>query len=57
MINWNIEKQKRIYDLLLKCMYSEDKDYIQEQLSRIYTIIYGNNIQKTTNIKRLKEIK
>ena len=51
---YNITKQLIIYERLLSAMYSDNADYILEQLSRIYTIIYCNNI-KETGIKWLKE--
>lgn len=41
------KKQLRLLGLLLNAMNSDNADYILEQLSRIYTMIYSNNIAPT----------
>lgn len=41
------KKQIRLFGLLLNAMNSDNADYILEQLSRIYTMIYSNNIVPT----------
>lgn len=53
-IQYNLTKQQILYERLLNAMYSDNADYILEQLSRIYTIIYSNNI-KETGVRWLKE--
>ena len=53
---WSIEKQKRLYELLLCAMHSDNTDYIKEQLSRIYTMIYSNNIDDT-EMRKLEEVR
>lgn len=47
MINWNIKDNTRLYELLLMAMNSDNTDYILEQLSEIYTMIYSNNVGDT----------
>lgn len=54
-MNWNIEKQTRLYELFLSAMYSDNTDYIKEQLSKIYTMIYSNNIDET-EMRKLEEV-
>lgn len=48
------KKQLRLIGLLLNAMNSDNTDYILEQLSRIYTMIYSNNIAPTTEFKELE---
>lgn len=43
-MRWSNEKQLELYDLLLRAKYSDNTDYIQEQLDKIYSIILENNI-------------
>lgn len=52
---WSIEKQMRLYELFLSAIYSDNTDYIKEQLSRIYTMIYSNNID-STEMRKLEEV-
>jgi hypothetical protein len=54
IMKWTIEKQERLYELFLKAINSDNADYIKEQLSRLYTMIYSNNID-TTEMRRLEE--
>ena len=53
-MKWTIEKQERLYELFLKAINSDNADYIKEQLSRLYTMIYSNNID-TTEMRKLEE--
>lgn len=53
-MNWTIEKQERLYELFLKAINSDNTDYIKEQLSRLYTMIYSNNIG-ITEMRKLEE--
>lgn len=46
-MRYDITKQLRIYEFLLLAMNSDNTDYILKQLSRIYTMIYSNNIDGT----------
>ncbi|MCI6457272.1 MAG: hypothetical protein MSA56_06180 [Clostridium sp.] len=55
-MHWNIEKQIRLYELLLCAINSDNTDYIKDQLSRIYTMIYSNNIDDT-EMRKLEEVK
>ena len=48
-MRFNLEKQKRIFNLLLNAMGSDNADYILKQLSEIYTIIFNNNIDNVGN--------
>lgn len=43
-MNYSIEKQCLIYKLLLAAMYSDNTDYIKEQLEKIYNLIIENNL-------------
>ena len=43
-MNWNIEKQLELYELFLSAKFSDNTDYIQEQLNKMYSIILENNI-------------
>lgn len=51
----DVRKQKYIFAFLLDAMNSDNADYILDKLSRIYTIIYCNNIKDNVGIKWLKE--
>ena len=55
-MNWSIEKQKRLYELLLCAINSDNVDYILDKLSEIYTMIYDNNVDDT-KARKLKEVK
>ncbi len=43
-MEWNIEKQMELYNYFLSAKYSDNTDYIQEQLNKMYSIILENNI-------------
>ena len=52
---WDIKLQKRLYELFLNAIYSDNTDYIKNQLSSMYTMIYSNNICPTY-MRKLEEI-
>lgn len=43
-MEWNIEKQMELYNYFLSAKYSDNTDYIQEQLNKMYSAIIENNI-------------
>ena len=44
MITWDEKDVDKIYDVLSRAMYSDNTDYIVDQLSEIYRMIVDNNI-------------
>ena len=46
-MRFNLNEYRRLQELLLNAMGSDNTDYILSQLSRIYTMIYNNNIGET----------
>ena len=46
-MRFNLNEYRRLQELLLNAMGSDNTDYILSQLSRIYTIIYSSNIGET----------
>jgi hypothetical protein len=43
-MRWSVEKQLELYDFFLRAKFSDNTDYIQEQLNKMYSIILENNI-------------
>lgn len=43
-MRWSAKQQLELYDYFLRAKFSDNTDYIQEQLNKMYNIILENNI-------------